>query len=211
MVFFLFLFLFKFVLFHLLCVQFIYCIYVELSCPTSEGHCREEEFSWVTEMFPGSNRCDQQRFDTSTITGSLWKQKSLEGWSWTRARGASSFPLSGVNYSTNQLPPPPPPPSSDGQPPHDPHSTASPWLFFFFLHLTGFHRTTVWLPGCSLGGVWLLLTGLLSFELIGGRTDKICQSSLFLLVDNSHAWFVLFVIVITLRSGPQESLFVSSP
>lgn len=143
-------------------------------------------------MFPGSNRCDQQRFDTSTITGSLWKKKSLEGWSWTRAHGASSFLLSGVNYSTNQLPPPPPPPSSDGQPPHDPHSTASPWLFFFFLHLTGFHRTTVWLPGCSLGGVWLLLTGLLSFELIGGRTDKICQSSLFLLVDNSHAWFVLF-------------------
>lgn len=203
----------------------MYCIYIAALCPTSEEHCREEEFSWVTEMFPGSNRCDQQRFDTSIITGSLWKKekKNPEGWSWTRARGASSFPLSGVNYSTNQLPPPPSPPSppsSDGQQPHDPHSTASHWFFFFFLHLTGFHRATVWLPGCSLGGVWLLLTGLLSFELMGGKTDKICQSSLFLLMDNSHAWFVLFFCLFycyhpeSRRSGipvvsPQLSAFIS--
>lgn len=159
-------------------------------------------------MFPGSNRCDQQRFDTSIITRSLWnkKKKTLEGWSWTRARGASSFPLSGVNYSTKQLPPPAPPPappSSDGQQPHDPHSTNSHRFFYFFLHLTGFHCTTVWLPGCSLGGVWLLLTGLLSFELMGGRTDKICQSSLFLLMDDFHAWFVLFFIIITQSPGDQ--------
>lgn len=40
---------------------------------------QEEEISWVTAMHPGSNRCEQQGFDTSIIPGSPWKKALKDG------------------------------------------------------------------------------------------------------------------------------------